>query len=180
MNRALISLPALVMAGVFAVSGPAMASNPTVSGTLGVSATVASSISMTFVTDASGVALGGTGTNAATLAFGSIQAYGGVVPTNATRTVNGTTSFTYSSPFDINVAEENSASATYTLAAALGATSPDTFAVDATTLSTSSQTITATGAYASNAVHTLALTVPFSVASGTVINSNVNFTATAN
>ncbi|MGC2243460.1 MAG: hypothetical protein WBA06_07535, partial [Candidatus Aquilonibacter sp.] len=81
---------------------------------------------------------------------------------------------------DINVAEENSASATYTLAAALGATSPDTFAVDATTLSTSSQTITATGAYASNAVHTLALTVPFSVASGTVINSNVNFTATAN
>jgi hypothetical protein len=168
------------MAGVFAVSGPAMASNPTASGTLGVSATVASSISMTFVTDASGVALGGTGTNAATLAFGSIQAYGGVVPTNATRTVNGTTSFTYSSPFDINVAEENSASATYTLAAALGATSPDTFAVDATTLSTSSQTITATGAYASNAVHTLALTVPFSVASGTVINSNVNFTATAN
>ncbi len=96
------------MAGVFAVSSPAMASNPTASGTLGVSATVASSISMTFVTDASGVALGGTGTNAATLAFGSIQAYGGVVPTNATRTVNGTTSFTYSSPFDINVAEENS------------------------------------------------------------------------
>ena len=175
-----MSLPAIVMAGVFAVASPAMASNPTASGTLGVSATVASSISMTFVTDASGIALGGTGTNAATLAFGSIQAYGGVVPTGATRTVNGTTSFTYSSPFGVNVAEENSASATYTLAAALSATSSDTFAVDAVTLSTSSQTITATGAYATNASHTLALTVPFSIASGTVINSNVNFTATAN
>ena len=175
-----MSLPALVMAGVFAVSSPAMASNPTASGTLAVSATVASSISMTFVTDASGIALGGTGTNEATLAFGSIQAYGGVVPTGATRVVNGTTSFTYSSPFDINVAEENSSSSSYTLAALLSASSPDTFAVDAVTLSTSSQTITATGVYAANATHTLALTVPFSIASGTVINSNVNFTATAN
>jgi hypothetical protein len=173
-----MSLPALVMAGVFAVSGPAMAS-ATSSGTLAVSATVASAISLTFATDASGVALGGTGTSA-TLAFGSIQAYGGVVPTGATRVVNGTTSFTYSSPFDITVAEENSASATYTLAALLSATSPDTFAVDAVTLSTTSQTITATGAYATNAPHTLALTVPFSVASGTVISDSVNFTATAN
>jgi len=175
-----MSLPAIVMAGVFAVSSPAMASNPTASGTLGVSATVASSISMTFGSDASGIVLGGAGTNAATLAFGSIQAYGGVVPTGATRVVNGTTSFTYSSPFDINVAEENSTSSSYTLAALLSASSPDTFAVDAVTLSTSSQTITATGAYATNALHTLALTVPFSIASGTVINSNVNFTATAN
>jgi hypothetical protein len=157
-----------------------MASSPTASGTLAVSATVASSIALTFVSDASGVALGGTGTTAATLAFGSIQAYGGVVPTGATRVVNGTTSFTYSSPFDIAVTEENSASASYTLAALLSATSPDTFAVDAVTLSTASQTITATGVYASNATHTLALTVPFSVASGTAISSTVNFTATAN
>jgi hypothetical protein len=174
-----MSLPALVMAGVFAVSSPALAT-VTASGTLGVSATVTSSIGLTFGTDASGVALGGTGTSAATIAFGSISAYGGIVPTGATRVVNGTTSFTYSTPFDVTVTEQNSSSSGYTLAALLSATSPDTFAVDAITLSTTSQTITATGVYAANAAHTLALTVPFSVANGTVINDTVNFTATAN
>jgi hypothetical protein len=172
-------LPALVMAGLFTVSGTAMAST-TASGSLGVSATVASAIELNFNSDASGVTLGGAGTSAATMPFGSISAYGGVVPTGATRVVNGTTSFTYSSPFAVTVAEQNSSSSSYTLTAMLSATSPDTFQVDAVTLTTAAQSITTNGVYASNAPHTLALTVPFSVVSGTVINSTVNFTATAN
>jgi hypothetical protein len=167
------------MAGLLAVSSPAPAA-VTTSGTLGVSATVASSIGLTFTSSTVGVALGGTGTSAATMAFGSISPHGGTVPTGATRVVHGTTSFTYSSPFDVTVSEQNSSSSCYTLAALLSASSTDTYAVDAVTLSTNSQTITATGVYASSAQHTLALTVPYSTAGGTAISDTVDFTAIAN
>jgi hypothetical protein len=174
-----MSLPAIVMAGLLVFSSPAPAA-VTASGTLGVSATVASSIGLTFTSSSTGVTLGGAGTSAATMAFGSISPHGGTVPAGATRVVNGTTSFTYSSPFDITVTEQNSSSSYYTLAALLSASSTDAFAVDAVALSTTSRTITATGVYASSAQHTLALTVPFSAAGGTVISDTVDFTAIAN
>ena len=45
-------------------------------GTLAVTATVASSINFVFNTGTNGVTLGGDGTNAATLAFGNVSAYG--------------------------------------------------------------------------------------------------------
>ncbi len=72
------------------VSSPVFAAT-TASGTVAVTATVASSVSLTFVTDPAGITLGGTGTSAATVAFGNVQAYGGVVPANVTKTVNGMT-----------------------------------------------------------------------------------------
>jgi hypothetical protein len=174
-----MSLPAIVMAGLLVVSSPAPAA-VRASGTLGVSATVASSIGLTVTSSTTGVTLGGAGTSAATMAFGSISPHGGTVPTGATRVVNGTISFTYSSPFDVTVTEQNSSSSCYTLAALLSASSPDTFAIDAVTLSTTSKTITATGIYGSSAQYTLALTVPFSAPGGTAISDTVDFTATAN
>ena len=48
------------------------------------------SINLVFNKDASGAALTGAGTNAATLAFGTVQAYGGTLTTGVTRTVDGT------------------------------------------------------------------------------------------
>ena len=51
----------------------------TASGTVAVTATVVGSMSITFVTDGSGITLGGSGTSSATIAFGSVQAYGGSV-----------------------------------------------------------------------------------------------------
>jgi hypothetical protein len=172
----LVALAVVASAGV-----PARAASPTATGTLAVTATVAASINMVFDSDASGIPLGSAGTNAATLAFGTVQAYGGSVPVGATRTVNGTTSFTYSSPFDVKVIAANSASANYTLAGSLNAADgTNTWKIDAVSLTTSPQTITATGTYGSDQSHTLALTIPFTVADATVISNTVNFTATAN
>src|SRR5438045_7288246 len=91
----------------------------TATGTLTVSATVNGSINLVFNSDASGVALTGAGTNAATLAFGNVSAYG-AVNAGVTRTT-AATSFTVSSPFDVLVTKSNSASANYTLKAQLNA-----------------------------------------------------------
>ena len=65
------------------------------SGTLGVTATVQGSINLTFVTDASGVAVTGTATSTASLAFGNVSMYSGTVPSGVTKTTNGTTSFSW-------------------------------------------------------------------------------------
>lgn len=171
---------AALTAGALTTIMPASAA-VTSSGTLAVTATIASSIMLVFDTSSSGLALTGSGTGAATMAFGTVQAYGGTVPTGATRTVNGTTNYTYSSPFNVKVTLANSASLSYTLTAALNAADAvNTWQVDSVTLSTTAQTVTATGTYGSDQSHTLALTIPFSEATGTAISNTVNFTATAN
>src|ERR1700686_2459375 len=97
----------------FALIGVANAQ--TGSGTLGVTATVAGSINLTFVTDASGLAVTGTGTSTASLPFGAVSMYAGSVPTNVTKTVNGSTSFALATPFDVRVDLANSISTAYTL-----------------------------------------------------------------
>jgi len=172
-------VPAVVLAAALIV--PASAPAATSSGTLTVTATVAASINMVFDSDGSGVPLTGTGTNTATLAFGTVQAFGGSVPTGATRTVNGTTDYTYSSPFDVKVVAANSSSANYTLTAKLGsADAVNTWKIDAITLTTSFQTITATGSYGGDQAHTVALTIPFTEADATSISNALAFTATAN
>src|ERR1700686_4892032 len=73
------------------------------SGTLGVNADVQGSINVTFLTNASGLAVTGTATSVASLPFGTVSRYGGSVPSNVTKTVNGTTSFDLSTPFDVRV-----------------------------------------------------------------------------
>lgn len=179
LKRAAFLLCGLLIAAVISVV-PAGAS-VTATGTLAVTATVAASINMVFDSDASGVTLTGSGSNAATLAFGTVQAYGGTVATGASRSVNGTTDYTYSSPFDVKVTKANSSSANYTLDASLNSSdSTNTWAVDSVTLTTSAQHVTTTGTYGSDQSHTLSLTIPFSEADATAISNTVNFTATAN
>ncbi len=166
---------ALVILSTFA------SAQTTASGTLNVTATVNGSISLVFNSDASGVGLTGAGTNAATLAFGSVQAYGGTVPAGVTRTT-GASSFTVSSPFDVLVDKSNSASANYTLKAQLNtADTINTWQVGGSTVTNAAATtLTATGAYGTNNALTLALTIPFTTASGTNISNSFSFTATAN
>jgi hypothetical protein len=173
---------ALALMGIgLLTAAPGMAASGTATGTLGVTATVASSIKMVFNTDASGVTLGGTGTNAATLAFGTVSAYGTIATPNVTRTATATT-FTVSSPFDVDVIKANSASANYTLTAELAATDAvNSWTVGGVAVNgTTAATITATGAYTTNVPFVLALTVPFTVADATVISNTINFTATGN
>ena len=167
----------LILAAALAM--PVLSAAQSASGTLAVSATVQSSISMVFNTDTNGVTLGNAGTNAATLSFGTISAYG-TPAANVTQSV-GASSFTVSTPFDVLVSMANSTSANYTLKAQLNAAD----AVNSWALNTkpitnaSQQTLTSTGSYGSASAYTLALTVPFS-SSAPSISNTINFAATAN
>jgi hypothetical protein len=176
MIKKLFSIVVLVACAAL-VGVPASATNAT--GTVAVTATTVASVSLTFVTDGAGITLGGSGTSAATIAFGSVQAYGGSVPANVTKAVNGTTNWSLSTPFDVVVQVANQTSSNYTLTAALqAADATNTWALGATNLSTTPATLTSTGAYGSTA-YTFHLTIPFSEAAGAISNT-INFTATAN
>jgi hypothetical protein len=148
-------------------------------GTVAVSATTVASISLTFASDGSGISLGSSGTSAVTVAFGSVQAYGGSVPTGVTRTVNGTTNWSLSTPIDVVVQVANQSSSNYTLTAGLqNSDATNTWQIGSTTLSTSASTLTSTGTYGTTA-YTYKLTIPFSATAGSISNT-INFTATAN
>ena len=167
-----------IIAGIMLL--PSFAAAQTASGTLTVTATVEGSINLVFNSDAAGVALTGAGTNAATLAFGNVSAFG-AVGAGIVRTTTATT-FTVSSAVDVLVSKTNSASANYTLKAQLGAAdATNTWQVGGTTVTNAAAaTVTATGTYAANSNFPVAITVPFTTASGTVISNTINYTATAN
>src|SRR5215831_7135713 len=172
----------ITAAMILMMSSLAMAqAGNTASGTLTVTATVNSSINLVFNSDAAGVALSsGAGTNAATLAFGNVSAFGAVAA-GVVRTTTATT-FTVSSAVDVNVTKTNSASANYTLKAQLGAADAvNTWSVGGVAVTNAAQsTLTATGAYASNVNFPVAITIPFTTASGTLISNTINYQATAN
>ena len=148
-------------------------------GTLTVTATVDSSIGMTFENDPAGVALTGASTNAAALSFGAISAYNTIATPRVTRTVSSS-DFTVSSPFGVKVVKANSSSTSYTLAAALGsADSTNAWRINATPLTTSNAQLGTTYTYGTSVAHTVYLTVPFTASTGGV-SKVLNFTATAN
>ena len=176
--RTRFALAAMVMASVLAFAGEARA-QATSAGVLTVTATIESSISLTFETDAAGVSLAGAGTSTATLAYGTVSAFGTIATANVSRTV-GASDFTVSSPFGVKVVKANSSSANYTLQAALGsADATNTWTIDSTDLTTSNQTLGASYSYGSAVAHTMKLTVPFTASAGAV-SKTVNFTATSN
>jgi hypothetical protein len=167
----------MVVASVLMAPGLVSAQD-TAAGTLTVTASVESSIAMTFETDTAGVALTGAGTNAATMALGNISAYK-AVSAGVARTV-AASDFTVSSLFGVKVVKANSASATYRLAAALGsADTTNTWKINAVTLTTTSQDVGTGLSYGSAVSHTMYLTVPFSATAG-AISKVLNFTVTAN
>jgi hypothetical protein len=167
-----------IFAALMMISSAAVAQ--TANGVLTVSATVNGSIQLVFNSDVSGVALSGAGTNTATLAFGPVSAFG-AVGAGIVRTTTATT-FTVSSAVDVQVSKTNSASANYTLKAQLGAADAvNTWQVGGVAVTNAAQsTLTATGAYAANTNFPVAITVPFTTASGTVISNTINYQATAN
>jgi hypothetical protein len=168
-----------ILAAMMMISSFAAAQTAT--GTLTVTATVTGSINLVFNSDAAGVPLSsGAGTNAATLAFGNVSAFGAVAA-GITRTA-AANSFTVSTPVDVLVTKTNSASANYTLSAQLGAADAvNNWQVGGNTVtSAAATTLTGSGTYASNTAEAIAITVPFTTASGTLISNTINFTATAN
>ncbi len=169
----------LALAGVLALAAVPAGAQSTSTGAMTVTATVESSITLTFESDVSGVALTGSGTNAVTLGFGTVSAYNTIATTGVTRT-RSASDFTVSSPFGAKVLKANSTSANYTLAVALGsADAVNTWTVNSTDLTTANQNLGAAYAYGSAIAHTLYLKVPYSASAG-AISKVLNFTATAN
>lgn len=168
----------LIVGGFLAFPKTSFAQS-TSSGTLTVTGTVASSISVTFENDGAGVAMTGAGSNTSTLGFGTVSAFGTIATAGVTRTV-GASDFTVSSPFGVKVIKANSSSANYTLAAALGsADATNTWTIDSLDLTTSSQSVGTSYGYGSAVAHTVYLKVPFSASTG-AISKVLNFTATSN
>ena len=181
MKKNLIVAGAMVFV-LIGVTRNANATAPTSDGSLGVTATIDGSINLLFNSDASGVTLTGTGTAAATLPYGTVQMYGGSVPTNVTRTPNSTTSFSVATPFDVHVDKANTTSSNYTLTATLSAdeTGINAWLINAVNITDGTPaTVTAVGTYGSNASHTLTVTIPATNTTGSISRS-IAFTATAN
>jgi hypothetical protein len=172
---------AVLLAGLILMPGLASAQGQTSSGTLTVTATVQSSISLTFSTNTNGVALTGSGTSTATLNFGNVSQFVSPPP-RVTETI-AATSFTVSTPFDVTVVKSNVTSANYTLTAEVQtADAVNTWMIDTfplTIVPAAATSLTVTGVYGTNVIHTLYLTIPFS-AGATAISNSINFVATAN
>lgn len=162
------------------VAAPAFATGPTGTGTLNVSATIASSITVTFSNGSSDTISSGNGTSSATLNFGTISAYGTPSDTtNVTVTPNGSTGFTATTPVQVSVNLANDTTAGCTLTAS-GTDSTYTWAANGTNIpkSTSSASISGCSTTSPFTV-SLSLTVLNSAGAGTASNS-ITFTAVGN
>jgi hypothetical protein len=154
------------------------ASAATSSGTLTVTGTVESSISLTI--ESAGGTTSGTGTAAATSALGNFSKFGSA-PTGFTL-ARGASNWTLSSTVGVQVVKANLTSTDYTLTAQLGSApaSGVTWKLNGSTLSDSAATtLTSTGAWASTGSYSWDIVVADSAAAAAIDNS-INFTATSN
>jgi hypothetical protein len=184
-------------AGLLLMAAPAFASpSPTSNGTLTVTATVNPSISLTFTSATGGPTLTGAGTNAATLNFGNISAYGsepsGVSLDSGSTSGLCSSCFVVYAPVNIVVSGSDVTTANgFSLTAELGSTDNYYWGVSTSTTTpsaplsnsspTSLYTSTSTGTYGTsgNAVY-----VFLGVSNGSTVTSQPNntiaFIATAN
>ncbi|HKR63350.1 MAG TPA: hypothetical protein VJZ00_06425 [Thermoanaerobaculia bacterium] len=155
-----------------------IASADTSSGTLTVTGTVQSSISLTI--ESAGGTTSGTGTAAATSALGSISKYGSA-PTGFTL-ARGASNWTLSSTVGVKVDKANLTSTDYTLTAQLGSAPASGIAwkLNGSTLSDSAATtLTSTGTYGSTGSYSWDIVVADSAAAAAIDNT-IDFTATSN
>src|SRR5689334_12061014 len=166
---------ALVLS-ILATSGIAAAD--TSSGTMTVTGTIESSISLTI--ESAGGTTSGTGTAAATSALGNISKYGSA-PTGFTL-ARGASNWTLSSTVGVKVDKANLTSTDYTLTAQLGSAPASGVAwkLNGSTLSDSAATtLTSTGTYGSTGSYSWDIVVADSAAAAAIDNA-IDFTATSN
>ena len=150
----------------------------TSSGTLTVTGTIESSISLTI--ESAGGTTSGTGTAAATSDLGNISKYGSA-PTGFTL-ARGASNWTLSSTVGLQVVKSNLTSTDYTLTAQLGSAPASGVAwkLNGSTLSDSAATtLTSTGTYASTGSYSWDIVFADSAAAAAIDNT-MNFTATSN
>lgn len=176
----------LVLMAILLSSVAALAQNPTATGTINATLVHKNGIALVFDTDPGGVALGNSGTSAATLNFGTVSAFG-VLSAGVTRPTVTAASYTVRTLFDVLVILGGN-SPNYTLSAQLAAAAPTgfTYAVDTVTLTTAAQNIQTNGTYNTDVQHSLNLTISTAApgaggpAVGTPLTTTINFTATSN
>lgn len=176
----------LVLMAILLSSVAALAQNPTATGTINATLVHKNGIALVFDTDPGGVALGNSGTSAATLNFGTVSAFG-VLSAGVTRPTVTAANYTVRTLFDVLVVLGGN-SPNYTLSAQLAAAAPTgfTYAVDAVTLTTGAQNIQTNGTYNTDVQHSLNLTISTAApgaggpAVGTPLTTTINFTATSN
>jgi hypothetical protein len=167
---------AIAVLSVVAISSSAFAA--TSSGTLTVTGTVQSSISLTV--ESAGGTTSGTGTGAATSDLGTISRFS-AAPTGFTL-ARGASDWTLSSTVGVKVEKANLTSTDYTLTAQLGSApaSGIVWKLNGSTLSDASDTtLTSTGTYASTGSYSWDVVVANSAAAAAIDNS-ISFTATSN
>jgi hypothetical protein len=168
----------VVLASLAAFASIGSANAATSSGTLTVTGTIESSISLTV--ESAGGTTSGTGTAAATSALGNISKYGSA-PTGFTL-ARGASDWTISSTVGVKVDKANLTSTDYTLTAQLGSApaSGVTWKLNGSSLSDSAATtLTSTGTYASTGSYSWDMVVADSAAAAAIDNA-INFTATSN
>jgi hypothetical protein len=167
--------------------GQTCTSNCTATGTLAVTATVENSFSLTFATDSgSGVTLSGSGTNAATVPFGTV--YDGMSSTS-TITVNTspsggfcTSCFSVATNVNLSVSAADAASTSYTLQAELASSDSYYWQVNSTTINHSTETaitLSPAGSFTSPSTLSIALGIPTTMPASQP-NNTIDFLATAN
>jgi hypothetical protein len=167
-----------VSVAVMMLAFASVASADTASGTLTVTGTVESSISLTI--ESAGGTTSGTGTAAATSDLGNISKFGSA-PTGFTL-ARGASNWTLSSTVGVKVAKANLTSTDYILTAQLGSAPASGVAwkLNGSTLSDSAATtLTSTGTYASTGSYSWDIVVADSAAAAAIDNA-INFTATSN
>ncbi len=148
------------------------------SGTLTVTGTVESSISLTI--ESAGGTTSGTGTAAASSDLGNISKFGSA-PTGFTL-ARGASNWTLSSTVGLQVVKANLTSTDYTLTAQLGSAPASGVAwkLNGSTLSDSAATtLTSTGTYASTGSYSWDIVIADSAAAAAIDNT-INFTAASN
>jgi predicted secreted protein len=155
-----------------------LAHGATAGGTLTVTGTVDSSITLTI--QSAGGTTSGTGTEAATTALGTVSKFGSA-PVGFTL-ARGASNWTMSSTVGVQVNKSNLTSTDYTLTAQLGSApaSGVTWKLNGSTLSDSAATtLTSTGTYGSTGSYSWDIVIADSAAAAAIDNS-INFTATSN
>ncbi len=175
-NRLILS----TLLSTFAFIGIANAAGETGSGTLGVGADIGGALQITFTTHSGGPTLSGSGSNAASLAFGTFNSFSPNTTSGGVTKTAGSGSFSLSAAVDIQVDVANSSSEAYTLAATLATpATANTWLIGGTDISDGSSHDLATDqSYGSPVAYAVKLTVPNSAAPGSITNS-ISFTATA-
>lgn len=165
----------IVASGILALPSSVMAQD-TASGTLTVTGTVVSSISLTI--ESAGGTFSGAGTDTASTSLGTISKFG-ALPTAFSRTI-APTSWTLSSDIGVTVVKANSISTAYTLNAKL-ATAPATsvvWTVNSAALNASTVTaLTAAGAWGSSPTYAWTIQIPDSLPTNSAIDNVIQFSA---